>query len=240
MLALTYGLIEAGREGWNGSFALAGLGCFILSIALFVWFERRSDHPVLPSFLFSKTTFSTCISVGFVLNFSMYGILFIESLYLQNALSLGAFTAGVVITPFTLGPTIVSRLLSRRNGLPYMRPRISLGFALAAIGAGTLVAATFFPALWLIAIGLGILGAAMGSIMPAMTAGVLVASDPKNSGLASGLLNSSRQVGGTVGVALLGTIMQSFPISTGFAWATGVTAAAMLATAYISGRLLPK
>jgi MFS transporter, DHA2 family, methylenomycin A resistance protein len=240
LLALTYGLIEAGREGWNGSFALAGLGCFILSIALFVWFERRSDHPVLPSFLFSKTTFSTCISVGFVLNFSMYGILFIESLYLQNALSLGAFTAGVVITPFTLGPTIVSRLLSRRNGLPYMRPRISLGFALAAIGSGTLVAATFFPALWLIAIGLGILGAAMGSIMPAMTAGVLVASDPKNSGLASGLLNSSRQVGGTVGVALLGTIMQSFPISTGFAWATGVTVAVMLAIAYVSWRLLPR
>jgi MFS transporter, DHA2 family, methylenomycin A resistance protein len=240
LLALTYGLIEAGREGWNGRFTLAGFGCFILATALFVWLERRSDHPVLPGFLFSKTTFSTCISVGFVLNFCMYGILFTESLYLQNALSLGALAAGLVITPFTLVPTIVSRLLSRRNGLPYLRPRIALGFALAALGSATLVAATFFPALWLIAIGLGILGAAMGSIMPAMTAGVLVSSDPKNSGLASGLLNSSRQVGGTVGVALLGTIMQSFPISAGFAWATGVTVAVMLVTAFLSGRLLPR
>jgi MFS transporter, DHA2 family, methylenomycin A resistance protein len=240
LLALTYGLIEAGRQGWGSGAALAGFGCFILSITLFVWLERRSRHPVLPGFLFSKTTFSTCISVGFILNFSMYGILFVESVYLQNALSLGAFTAGAVLTPFTLGPTIVSRLLSRKNGLPYLRPRIFLGFAVAAIGSAALVASAFVPTLWLIAAGLGILGAAMGSIMPAMTAGVLISSDPKHSGLASGLLNSARQVGGTVGVALLGTIMQSFPMQTGFAYATGLTVAALLVGAHISGRLLPR
>ncbi|MBV8275847.1 MAG: MFS transporter, partial [Verrucomicrobia bacterium] len=240
LLALTYGLIEAGRQGWSSGFALSGFGCFILSIALFIWLERRSDHPVLPGFLFSKTIFSTCISVGFILNFSMYGILFVESLYLQNALSLGAFTAGAVITPFTLVPTIVSRLLGHRNGLPYLRPRISLGFAIAGIGSATLVASAFLPSLWLIAIGLGILGAAMGSIMPAMTAGVLISSDPKHSGLASGLLNSARQVGGTIGVALLGTIMQTFTMTTGFACATGLTVVVLLVGANISGRLLPK
>lgn len=233
-------MIEAGRQGWTSTVALAGFSCFILSIALFVWLERRSKHPVLPGFLFSKTIFSACISVGFILNFSMYGILFVESLYLQNALSLGALTAGAVITPFTLLPTIVSRLLGRRNGLPYLRPRISLGFAVAAIGSATLVASTFFPALWLIAAGLGILGASMGSIMPAMTAGVLISSDPKHSGLASGLLNSARQVGGTVGVALLGTMMQSFPLTTGFAWATGLTAVVLLVTAHISRGFLPR
>jgi DHA2 family methylenomycin A resistance protein-like MFS transporter len=80
----------------------------------------------------------------------------------------------------------------------------------------------------------------MGSIMPAMTAGVLISSDPKNSGLASGLLNSARQVGGTLGVALLGTIMESFPLSTGFACAVGLTVALLLATAHMSGKLLPR
>ena len=240
LLALTYGLIEAGRQGWSSAFALAGFGCFFFSAALFVWLERRSDHPVLPGFLFSKTTFSACISVGFILNFCMYGILFAESVYLQNGLSLGAFTAGAVITPFTLVPTIVSRLLGHRNGLRYLRPRISLGFAAAAIGSAALVASTFFPALWLTAAGLGVLGAAMGSIMPAMTAGVLISSDPKHSGLASGLLNSARQVGGTIGVALLGTIMQSFSLTTGFAWATGLTVVVLLAAAHMSGRLLPR
>jgi DHA2 family methylenomycin A resistance protein-like MFS transporter len=240
LLALTYGLIEAGRQGWACGFALAGFGSFVLLIPVFIWLERQSNHPVLPGFLFSKTIFSTCITVGFVLNFVMYGILFIESVYLQNSLALGAFTAGVVITPFTLGPTIVSRLLGRRNGLPYLRARISLGFALAAIGSAILALSTFYPGLWLIATGLSVLGASMGSIVPAMTAGVLVSSDPKNSGLASGLLNSARQVGGTLGVALLGTIMESFPLSTGFACAVGLTVALLLATAHISGKLLPR
>jgi DHA2 family methylenomycin A resistance protein-like MFS transporter len=240
LLALTYGLIEAGRQGWTSAFAWAGFGSFVLLIPVFIWLERRSNHPVLPGFLFSKTIFSTCITVGFVLNFVMYGILFVESVYLQNSLALGAFTAGLVITPFTLVPTIVSRLLGRRNGLPYLRARISLGFALAAVGSAILVLSTFYPGLWLIATGLAVLGASMGSIMPAMTAGVLISSDPKNSGLASGLLNSARQVGGTLGVALLGTIMGSFPLSTGFACAVGLTVVLLLATAYMSGKLLPR
>ena len=80
----------------------------------------------------------------------------------------------------------------------------------------------------------------MGCIMPAMTAGVLISSDPKTSGLASGLLNSARQVGGTLGVALLGTILVSFPMTTGFACATGLTAVLLLVSAYASRRLLPR
>src|SRR5258708_12183215 len=187
LLALTYGLIEAGRQGWTSGFALAGFGSFVLLIPVFIWLERRSNHPVLPGFLSSKTIFSTCITVGFVLNFVMYGILFVESVYLQNSLALGAFTACVVITPFTLVPTIVSRLLCRRNGLPYLRPRISLRFALPAFGSAILVLSTFYPGLWLIATGLGVLCASMGSIIPAMTAGVLISSDPKNSCLPSPL-----------------------------------------------------
>jgi MFS transporter, DHA2 family, methylenomycin A resistance protein len=240
LFALTYGLIEAGRQGWSSGFALAGFGCFLLSIALFIWLERRSEQPVLPGFLFSKTTFSVCVTVGFILNFCMYGILFVGSLYLQNGLSLGALVAGLVITPFTVGPTIVSRLLGHRNGLPYLRPRIFGGFVVAGTGSALLVASTFFPALWLIAAGLALLGGSMGSIVPAMTAGVLISSDPKNSGLASGLLNSSRQIGGTLGVALLGTLMQSFPITSGFACATGLTVVVLLAAAHMCGRLLPR
>ena len=240
LLALTYGLIESGRQGWTSRFALAGFGSFMVLVPLFIWLERRSRHPVLPGFLFSKSIFSTCMSVGFVLNFVMYGILFVEAVYLQNSLALGAFTAGVVITPFTLTPTIVSRLLGRRNGLSYLRPRIALGFALAAIGSAVLMSSTVYPNLWLIAVGLGLLGAAMGSIMPAMTAGVLISSDPKNSGLASGLLNSARQVGGTLGVALLGTIMGSFSLATGFACAIGLTVIVLLAAAHMTGKLLPR
>jgi DHA2 family methylenomycin A resistance protein-like MFS transporter len=78
----------------------------------------------------------------------------------------------------------------------------------------------------------------MGSIMPAMTAGVLTASPPENSGLASGLLNSTRQVGGTIGVALLGTIMQTQPSAWGVICALIVASLVLLGAADLSRRTL--
>jgi DHA2 family methylenomycin A resistance protein-like MFS transporter len=239
LLALTYGLIEVGRRGWHDGVVLGAIGCAVLLLCLFVALERRSDHPVLPGFLFSQTTFSACIGVGFVLNFSMYGILFIESVHLQSARGMDAFATGLTITPFTLMPTIANRLLGKRNGTAYLRPRISLGLALAAIGSGVLVVPALSSAFWPVPIGLGLLGVSMGIIMPAMTAGVLISSAPENSGLASGLLNSTRQVGGTVGVALLGTIIQSVSPGTGLAYALGLTTVVLLFAAELSRRTLP-
>jgi DHA2 family methylenomycin A resistance protein-like MFS transporter len=237
LFALTYALIEIGRRGWNNLVVLSALGCVVLLLCLFVALERRSAHPVLPGFLFSQRTFSACIGVGFVLNFSMYGILFIESVYLQSARGLDAFATGLTITPFTLFPTIASRLLGHRNGISYLRPRISLGLALAAVGASVLVIGALSTAFWPIPIGLGLLGISMGIIMPAMTAGVLISAAPENSGLASGLLNSTRQVGGTVGVALLGTTMQALP-GPGLACALGITTLVLLFAAGVSRRAL--
>jgi DHA2 family methylenomycin A resistance protein-like MFS transporter len=239
LFALTYALIEAGRRGWNDPIVRNALGCVLLLSCLFVALERRSNHPVLPGFLFSQPTFSTCISVGFVLNFSMYGVLFIESLYLQSARGMDAFATGITITPFTLFPTVASRLLGQRNGISYLRPRISLGLVLAAIGTGVLVLGAFSTAFWPIPVGLALMGLSMGIIMPAMTAGVLISVAPKNSGLASGLLNSMRQVGGTVGVALLGTTMRTLAPSVGLAYALGFTTLILLIAAGVSRRALP-
>lgn len=184
LFTLTYGLIEMGRRGWNDVAVVGALGCAALSLCVFAALERRSNHPVLPGFLFSQPTFSVCVGVGFVLNFSMYGILFVESVYLQTTRGMDAFTTGLTITPFTLFPTLASRLLGKRNGIQYLRARISPGLALAAIGSGVLVSGSLSRAFWLVPLGLGLLGISMGIIMPAMTAGVLLASAPENAGLA--------------------------------------------------------
>ena len=79
----------------------------------------------------------------------------------------------------------------------------------------------------------------MGIIMPAMTAGVLIASAPENAGLASGVLNSARQIGGTFGVALLGTIMQTLSPSSGLACALVLTTLVLLFAAKLSWQSLP-
>ena len=239
LFALTYGLIEMGRRGWNDAVVICAFGCAVLLSCLFVVLERRSDHPVLPGFLFSQLTFSACVGVGFVLNFSMYGILFIESVYLQTTRGMNAFATGLAITPFTLFPTIASRLLGKRNGVQHLRARISTGLALAAFGTCVLVISPLSTAFWPIPLGLGLLGVSMGIIMPAMTAGVLIASAPENSGLASGVLNSARQIGGTFGVALLGTIMQTLSPGSGLACALVLTTLVLLSGAEFSRRSLP-
>jgi len=235
---MTYGLIEVGRRGWNNTIVLTSFTGAAVCLAAFFVLERRSDHPVLPDFLFSQVTFSTCLAVGFVLNFSMYGILFVESVFLQHAQGMDALATGLTITPFTVLPTITSRFLGRRNGASYLRPRIVVGLALAAIGSAILAVAAFDAILWPVPAGLGILGISTGFIMPAMTAGVLTSSPPENSGLASGLLNSSRQVGGTIGVALLGTIMQTLPSAWGVICALIVASLVFLCAAELSRRTL--
>jgi hypothetical protein len=93
-------------------------------------------------------------------------------------------------------------------------------------------------AFWPIPIGLGVMGISMGIIMPAMTAGVLISAAPENSGLASGLLNSMRQIGGTVGVAVLGTTTQMLAPGTGLACALGFTTFILLVAAGLSRRVL--
>jgi MFS transporter, DHA2 family, methylenomycin A resistance protein len=205
---LTYALIQAGKAGWGAPAILTAFALALVLAAIFVFVERRSSHPVMPGSLFSMPTFSICVAMGLVLNFSMYGILFIESLYLQNSRHLSAWSAGLMILPFTVLPTVTNRLMGKYNGSNHIRRRLITGQILGAAGAATLGLEYWAPGYWPILTGFGILGMAMGCIMPAMTTGVLVSSPTSMSGLASGILNSSRQVGGVLGVALMGTLMQ--------------------------------
>ena len=208
LLCLTYALIQAGRDGWaapriQGAFYLA-----VLLIAVFVAIERSSKTPVLPRVLFAKPAFTVCILIGLVLNFGMYGTLFIESLYLQNSRHMSALSAGLMILPFTGLPTVTTRILGNRNNREHIKPRLIMGQILAVIGGAALGLQLIQPGLWPALLGLGIMGVGMGFMMPAMTAGVLISSPTHMSGLASGILNSARQTGGVLGVALMGTFVQ--------------------------------
>jgi DHA2 family methylenomycin A resistance protein-like MFS transporter len=208
LFGLAYGLIEAGSAGWGAPRILLAFAASVLLALAFVGVERRSRSPVLPRVLFLNSTFSVCVAIGAVLNFSMYGVLFIESIYLQNTRHQSALATGLMVLPFTVLPTITTRWLVRYSGRRHIRMRLAVGHGIAAAGAGLLGLSLGSAGYALILAGLGLLGISMGFIMPAMTAGVLTSSAAETSGLASGILNSARQVGGTVGVALMGTLVQ--------------------------------
>jgi DHA2 family methylenomycin A resistance protein-like MFS transporter len=206
--ALSYALIEAGNAGWA---AARVIGAFAASIALAgacALSERRSASPVFPPTLFSRPAFVACVGAGVVVSLGTYGILFIESIYLQNVRHLSALATGAMIVPLTVAPTVTTRMIDRYRADMHFKPRLFTGQILAVLGAATMAASVWVPATGVVLLGFGLLGVALGYITPAMTTGVLTVSPPSMAGLASGTLNAGRQVGGAIGVALMGTLMQ--------------------------------
>ena len=209
LCALTYALIEAGRAGWLAPRVVGGFALAILLVGAFAIVERRSDSPVLPRQLFARPAFSVCVAVGIILGFGAYGTLFVESLRLQNVYHVSALAAGLLMIPFTLTPTLTTRAIDRFDRGMHFKPRLIIGHVAAAAGAAALVLSLWTPGYTVIEIGLALLGISIGYITPAMTTGVLAASPAETSGVASGILNAGRQVGSSLGVALMGTMVQT-------------------------------
>jgi len=208
LFCLTYSLIEVGRFGWTAPPILIGFAASILLTGTFVLVEKSSSSPVLPASLFSNSTFSVCVAIGLVLNFGAYGTLFIESIYLQNIRHLNSFVTGLVILPLTVLPTVTTRLIVNHSRRRHIKGRLIIGQLIGASAAVMLALAFWDSGYWEILIGLALMGVSMGCVMPAITAGVLASSPTNTSGVAAGILNSARQVGGTLGVALMGSLFQ--------------------------------
>ena len=209
LCALTYALIEAGRAGWAAPGVVGGFALALFLATAFALVERRSSSRVLPPSLFLRPAFSVCVAVGMVMSFGAYGTLFVESLRLQNVQHLSALTAGLMMVPFTLTPTLTTRAIDRFDGGMHFKPRLFMGNVIAAAGAAALLLSLWVPGYSVIEVGLGLLGVSIGYITPAMTTGVLAASPAETSGVASGILNAGRQVGSSLGVALMGTLVQT-------------------------------
>jgi MFS transporter, DHA2 family, methylenomycin A resistance protein len=208
LFCLTYSLVEAGSAGWTAPRILIAFGASILLTGTFILVEKSSSSPVLPASLFANSTFSVCVATGLILNFGAYGTLFIESIYLQNIRHLNSFVTGLVILPLTVLPTVTTRLIVNYSSRRHIKGRLVIGQLIAASGAVMLALAFWDSGYWAILIGLALVGVSMGCVMPAITAGVLASSPANTSGVAAGILNSARQVGGTLGVALMGSLFQ--------------------------------
>lgn len=204
---LVFALIEGGTLGWGSP---GVVGSFVLSAVAgtgFVWWQRRAPEPILPPRLFHLPAFSAASAAGFVQNFAYYGIVFLLSLYLQEELGYSALRTGLVFLPMSvaaMAANIVGGRLTARWG-----PRIPMAagqflFALGLLGLVPAGPHTSDWAIWAAIIPVGIGG---GVVVPAMSSAVLEAVEPAYAGIASAGLNTARQVGGAVGVALFGTLI---------------------------------
>lgn len=204
---LAASIIRGGEQGWTSTWVLTGFGTFGVAAILFWVIEKRSQTPMLPLSLFSNRTFSATAAIGFLLNISFYGLLFIISLYFQQVRNYSPLRTGLCFLPMmcaVFSSNILAGGLSKKTGhkmLIGVGAAIYLGGCLwlLEIGHATAYIALAFP---LTVIGLGV-----GLIVPPMTAAMLGSVDKSRSGLASGVLNSMRQTGSVVGVALFGSFI---------------------------------
>jgi len=162
---------------------------------------------MLPLGLFRSPTFSAATAIGLIVNIAFYGLIFVLSLFFQRGQDLSSLQTGLAFAPMT-GAIMAANLLAGR-GARAIGPRrmIAAGALLMAAGCAALLGAgagTPYGALvlQLLAIGFG-----LGLIVPAMTSSLLGSVERSQSGVASGTLNSARQTGSVIGVALFGSLI---------------------------------
>src|SRR4051812_39887422 len=204
---LVYAIVDANNVGW-GSARTLGLGAVALAlIAAFVAVERRSRQPLVPFRIFSNRTLTGANLTGVFVAMSLFSMFFFISLYMQQVLGYSALKAGFAYLPLAAGIIVSAGIASTLTTRLGFKPVLTAGMILVAIGLlwfsqvsadGSYAVDVLFPSL-IAALGLGF---AFVPLTIASVAGV----KPDDAGLASGLINTSQQVGGALGLAILAAV----------------------------------
>jgi EmrB/QacA subfamily drug resistance transporter len=201
--------IEGSHWGWNAPLFVVLAGAALAAIA-FVWVEARTPGPLLPLSFLRLPIFSAALAVAGLMTFGMYALLFIMPLYFQTIRGATPFIAGLELLPMSVSFVIVSQLVGYLTN--NLGPRIIMTAGMACMGFGALAIAFVPEDTSLISIGLALFVVGIGlGLNTAPVNGVAVAAvPPARSGTASGLLNTARMVGATMGVAILGSVFATY------------------------------
>ena len=207
LVVLTYGIVGAERHGWGSARTLGLLAAGAALLAVFVAVERRAAAPLVPLGIFRSRALSGANVVVFCLGGAVFGMWYFVSLYLQEVLGYSPLQAGLALVVMPLAIALCTQAAIRLTGRLGPGPVLAGGMTLIGVGMlllsriqadGTWLSDVAAPA---IVTSCGI-GFAFVPVTIAATAGVRRA----EAGLASGLVNTSRQMGGSLGLALLATV----------------------------------
>jgi MFS transporter, DHA2 family, multidrug resistance protein len=211
---LTYGAIEAGQRGWSNTGALAAMVAGALVLVAFVGLERRigrrpASQPLVDLSLFGSASFTWGTILATVVSFAMFGLLFTVPQYFQAVLGADAMGAGLRLLPMIGGLVVGALAADRLARVAGAKRTVALGFAVMATGLGlgaTTGVATdqSFSLAWIAVLGVG-----LGLAMPTAMDAALGALSKERSGAGSALIMAVRQVGATIGVAVLGSVLNA-------------------------------
>jgi EmrB/QacA subfamily drug resistance transporter len=203
-----YTILEVGEQGWGSAQTLILGAVSLVLIAAFLWRQARVANPLMPLRLFRSRNVSGANLVQALLVVGMFGMFFLGALYLQRILGYSALEVGLAFLPSTIVMGTMSFRVSAALNLRY-GPRATLVPSMVAIAAGMLLfARTPVDASYLVDVmpPMVLIGLGAGLGFPSLMTLAMSGATPSDSGLASGLVNTSVQVGGAVGLAVLATL----------------------------------
>jgi EmrB/QacA subfamily drug resistance transporter len=207
--ALLYGIIDAPVAGWTSATTLAGVAAGVAILAAFVVWELRSPSPMLDVRLFADSRFSAAVLALALLFFAMVGTLFFLTQYLQSVLGFSPLRAGAALVPLAAGITLAAPMSNRLVERLGVRAVVAGGLALSAGGVGVMALVTTATGYGLVGLSLAMLGAGIGTASAPATTAIMGLLPLDQAGVGSAVNNAIRQLGGALGVAVLGSLVSS-------------------------------
>ncbi|HEY1917218.1 MAG TPA: MFS transporter, partial [Streptosporangiaceae bacterium] len=209
LFALTYALIEGGDRGWTSAPILGSFVLAAVAAAAFVWIEARSAQPMVAVSLFRSRVFSGGTSVMMLWAFGIFGIYFFTSLYLQDILGFSPVKAGLAFVPMALFLALFAGLSAPVAGRLGVRWTVALGLAIMTGGLYLFARQGLHVSYLALMPGFLVFGAGSGLMNAPLTSAVLDSMPSDRSGVASALMNASREVAGLLGITVIGAVLRS-------------------------------
>jgi EmrB/QacA subfamily drug resistance transporter len=207
LFALTYGLIEANTYGWTSARIVAAFALGVVALVAFVVLEHRQRLPMLDLGLFRNPTFGGATLVVLLVTLALFGVLFYVSLFMQNVLGYSPAKAGAAFLPMTLLIVLVAPIAGRRSDRVGSRWMLTIGTTLVAAQLAYFSTLDAGASYWSLVPGMVLGGIGIASVMSPATAAALSGVPVNRAGVASAVVNTARQLGGALGIALLGAVV---------------------------------
>jgi EmrB/QacA subfamily drug resistance transporter len=209
LVALVAAIIEAPSNGWTDPLILAGFAVAAVALATFVWWERRVDEPMLNVRFFANPRFTAASLTVTLVFFALFGFIFLATQYLQFVLGYSAFEAGVRTLPFAVAMMVLAPMSSKAVqwvGTKRVVVTGTLVFAAGLVVASTSTVGSGYPRVMLAML---LMGAGMGLSVAPATESIMGALPLHQAGVGSAVNDTSREVGGALGVAIVGSMLSS-------------------------------
>ncbi len=209
LFALTYALIEANSHGWTSGLILGLFALAVVALAAFVLLEHRQRIPMLDLSLFRSATFSGANVSMLLVSLAMFGIFFYNSLFFQNLLGYSAIQTGAIFLPMTLLIILIAPQAGRFSDRIGSRWLVGGGMTLVSISLVLFAQLGLDAGFWNILPALIAGGVGMALTMTPATAAAMGSVAVDKAGVGSAVLNTSRQIGGSLGIAVMGAVVAS-------------------------------